>query len=341
MTVVGGRTFWLGLLVLVVAWGLSLGMLARAEDPEHPAAGEAEAHGAAVAQGHAEAEHDAEAAGAHGDPQAAEASGAHAGEHAEEHGAHFHIPSLLDLIVKLTPEGSEGTFGKYVKLFQPTIFGLILAIIIAIITQAATRSMTYIPGKLQNVVELVIGGLADFVGGVVGERGRHLVPFLGTLFLYIWLMNLMGLIPFMMSPTSHYRMTVALAIAVFLYVQWTGIRQNGLGRFLYHLAGEPKDAIGWSLVVLMLPLHVIGELARPLSLSLRLFGNIFGEDTLIAVFATLGVIAISFLHLPIGLPFQIPFVFLALLTGTIQALVFALLSTIYFALALPHEHEEH
>ena len=98
--------------------------------------------------------------------------------------------------------------------------------------------------------------------------------------------------------------------------------------------------IGWILVPLMFPLHVIGELAKPLSLSLRLFGNIFGEDSLIAVFATLGVLAISFLHIPIGVPFQVPFVFLALLTGTIQALVFTLLSTIYFALVLPHEFHE-
>ena len=128
--------------------------------------------------------------------------------------------------MQLHPDGRER-----LELFQPTIFGLILAIIFAIIMRTATRKMTLVPGKLQNVIELVVGGLYDFLAAIVGERGKHLVPFLGTLFLYIWLMNFMGLIPFMMSPTSHFRMTVALAISVFLYVQWTGVRQNGPARF--------------------------------------------------------------------------------------------------------------
>jgi len=85
---------------------------------------------------------------------------------------------------------------------------------------------------------------------------------------------------------------------------------------------------------------VIGELARPLSLSLRLFGNMMGEETLIAVFIGLGITVLSFTHLPIGVPLQVPFMFLALLTTLIQALVFTLLSTIYFALVLPHSHQE-
>jgi F-type H+-transporting ATPase subunit a len=124
-------------------------------------------------------------------------------------------------------------------------------------------------------------------------------------------------------------------------VQWTGIRRNGILGYFHHMAGEPRDALGWGLSPLMFPLHLIGELSRPLSLSLRLFGNIFGEETLIAVFVGLGVTALAFTHLPVGLPLHVPFIFLALLTSTIQALVFTLLSTIYFGLMLPHrEHDE-
>ena len=86
-------------------------------------------------------------------------------------------------------------------------------------------------------------------------------------------------------------------------------------------------------------MHIIGELAKPFSLSLRLFGNITGEDTLIAVFIMLGISVMAFS--PVGLPLQIPFYFLGLLLSTIQALVFALLSTIYILLMLPHEEHEH
>lgn len=116
-------------------------------------------------------------------------------------------------------------------------------------------------------------------------------------------------------------------------------RHKGLGNcgYLRHMAGDPRDVVTWLLVPINIPIHIIEELAKPMSLSLRLFGNITGEDVLITVFVGLGVSALSFLHLPIGIPFQLPFIFLALLTGTIQALVFTLLSTIYFSLMLPHE----
>ena len=145
----------------------------------------------------------------------------------------------------------------------------------------------------------------------------------------------------MKSPSSSLNTTVALAICVFLYVQFTGIKNLGIIGYLNHLAGNPRDFITWALVPINLPIHIIGELAKPMSLSLRLFGNITGEDILIAVFVSLGVMALSFLNLPVGLPLQVPFIFLALLTGTIQALVFTLLSTIYFLLMFPHEEEKH
>jgi len=101
------------------------------------------------------------------------------------------------------------------------------------------------------------------------------------------------------------------------------------------MAGSPGDVVTWCMVPLMFPLHVIGELAKPLSLSLRLFGNITGEDVLIAVFVGLGVSILSFS--PVGIPLQLPFYFLGLILSTVQALVFALLSTIYILLMLPHE----
>jgi F-type H+-transporting ATPase subunit a len=179
--------------------------------------------------------------------------------------------------------------------------------------------------------------LDNFVCGILGPQGRKFTPFLGTLFIYILSMNFLGLVPGMKSPTANLNQTLALALCVFFYVQYTGIRSLGLKGYLHHMAGSPRDVVTWLLVPLNIPIHIIEELAKPMSLSLRLFGNITGEDVLIAVFVGLGVSALSFLHLPVGIPFEIPFIFLALLTGTIQALVFTLLSTIYFSMMLPHE----
>jgi F-type H+-transporting ATPase subunit a len=90
----------------------------------------------------------------------------------------------------------------------------------------------------------------------------------------------------------------------------------------------------------MLPLHLIEEVAKPVSLSLRLFGNIMGEDVLLGIFTVLGVGLLAFMKLPLGIPLHLPFIFLAMLMSTIQALVFTLLATIYFSQMLPHEDEE-
>ena len=115
----------------------------------------------------------------------------------------------------------------------------------------------------------------------------------------------------------------------------------GLVGYFDHMAGSPRTVIGWAMVPLMLPIHLMGELAKPISLACRLFGNIFGEDMLLVAFVTLGITTLSFSHLPIGLPLQLPFLLLALLTSTLQALVFTVLSTIYFLLMLPHEEHGH
>ena len=171
---------------------------------------------------------------------------------------------------------------------------------------------------------------------IIGPDGRRHTPFIGTLFLYIWLMNLSVLIPGLKSSTSSLNTTVGLALVVFGYVQWTGLRANGLIKYLDHLAGSPRDVVGWLLVPLMLPIHVLGELIKPLSLSLRLGFNVFAEDVLLAVLVGLGISAGVALHLPIGLPLQALVVPLVLIFSTVQALVFSLLSTVYIALMSPH-----
>jgi F-type H+-transporting ATPase subunit a len=145
----------------------------------------------------------------------------------------------------------------------------------------------------------------------------------------------------MHSSTSAFNTTFALGLCTFFYVQGVGIKENGILGYFFHMAGSPRSGLEWCFVPLLFPLHLLGEFIKPVSLSLRLFGNIFGEDILIATMLLLGVGLMALLKVGfVGIPLQVPFVFLAMLTSTIQALVFTLLSTIYIALMLPHEHEE-
>lgn len=249
-------------------------------------------------------------------------------------------PELPNFVTLLYQKYSEKAFVQFLHTWENLVFSLLVVTFLGTIAYLASRKSRLIPEGLQNFVEYCVESLDNFVCGVLGPRGRRFTPFLGTLFIYILCMNFFGLIPGMKSPSSSINTTVALAICVFLYVQYTGIKSFGLLGYISHLAGEPKDLVGWIMVPLNLPIHILEELIKPLSLSVRLFGNIFGEDILIAVFVGLGVASLSFLHLPLGIPFQTPFIFLALLFSIIQAFIFTILSTIYFSLMMPHEKPE-
>jgi F-type H+-transporting ATPase subunit a len=253
-------------------------------------------------------------------------------------GEQHELPNFLTVVIEFLAGTSAADF---LHRWENVIFSLIIIGVLVLVARAASRNPKMVPGGLQNVVELVVETLENFIVGVIGPRGRKFVPFLGTLFLYIYFMNISGLVPLMKSPSASINTTVALALCVFLYVQYTGIRENGIIGYVDHLMGQPRNLMQWAFVPLMLPIHIIGEFAKPMSLSLRLFGNVTGEDILIFIFVSLGVTVMSFTHAPIGLPLQLPFIFLALLTSFIQALVFTLLSTIYFAMMLPHEAEHH
>lgn len=268
---------------------------------------------------------------------AADTAAAHGGEHAAGHGGAPELPNILHMLYLAFGEAFKSWY-----LWENIIFGfLVLLFFCFVAMRIYSKRDLRRPGRLQNVAEMAVEGLDNFFHSILGHHARRYTPFLGTLFLYILCMNIMGLVPFLKSPTSSMNITLSLALIVFFYVQFEGIRRLGPIKYVHHLMGEPRDAMGWILMPLNLPIHILGELAKPISLSLRLFGNITGEDVLIAAFTGLGIAVLAFVHSPVGVPLQLPFYFLAILTSTIQALVFTLLASVYFAMMMPHEEGEH
>jgi F-type H+-transporting ATPase subunit a len=250
------------------------------------------------------------------------------------------FPNVLGVII----EANHGrSWADWLHRVEPIAFSLLTAMILGLIAYAGSRRRDLIPGRFQTAVEMVVSGLHDFVVGILGPKyGPRFLPFLGSLFLYILAMNWSGFVPGYHAATANINVTAGLALATFLYVQYTGMKELGVLGWVDHMAGSPRSALEWGLVPLMLPIHIIGELAKPLSLACRLFGNIFGEDMLLVGFASLGIMAMSFIpNTPVGLPLQLPFLFFALLTSTLQALVFTVLSSVYLLLMLPHDDHGH
>jgi len=308
---------------------------AQTSDADHAAANDDGTHAVHLDTPTVHGE-DAHAVEGHGDGEG------HGEEHGGGHGGMPHLPNALTFIKKLTPDSVDAKLDA----FLDPIFSLLMATLLAIMFISLSRRLdTRRPGRAQMAAELVLGGLYSLFRTIIGEDARRYTPYLGSLFIFIFCNNLLGMVPLGHSAMSSFaNTTFALGVLTFFYVQGIALKENGIGGYLHHLAGSPHTTLDWCLVPLFFPLHVIGELIKPISLSLRLFGNIFGEDTLVATMVLLGAgISFSLSHetwwVP-GLPLQFPFYFLGLLSSTIQALVFTLLSTVYIALWLPHGHHD-
>ena len=254
-------------------------------------------------------------------------------EAAAEHAEGLGIPEIPNLLTMAARFFGEGPIAHVLHAWQDVIFAWLMIAGLTLLCWAATRNVSLIPQGLQNFVELLVEALESFCVGILGPQyGRHFTPFIGTLFLYILTMNLSAMVPGLKSPTANINTTAGLALCVFLYVQYTGLRLLGLKGYLHHMVGSPDSAASWVVGILIIfPVHFMGEFIKPMSLSLRLFGNITGEDALLASFVQMGLG---------GLPLQLFARGLALIFSTIQALVFATLAAIYLALILPHESHE-
>ncbi len=193
--------------------------------------------------------------------------------------------------------------------------------LLALLSFLATRRLDIYPGKLQNVMEVVIGGIDDFLTSTMGHEGRKFFPLIATLALYILTSNLLGILPGFESPTSNLNTTASMAIPVFCITHIIGVRVHGF-KYLKQFTGPI-----WWLTPLMLPIELIGHFARVLSLSMRLFGNIKGEDIVLAVVLML---------VPALVP--LPVFVLMIFTSFIQTIVFMLLTMMYIAGAMAEAH---
>ena len=213
---------------------------------------------------------------------------------------------------------------------------------------AASRNLQMVPRGLQNFMEMVLEQFFTLLDDMIGVGGRRYLPLIATLGLFILVSNLMGLLPGLMAPTSNLNTTAACALIVFFTYHWIGMRKRGVGQYLRHLCGP----VLW-LAPLMFIVEIFSHLARPLSLSLRLFGNMTGGHILLAVIfsLTLGMAGwVATGSLPgilIGLPgsalliafttgFLMP---LKMLVAFLQAFIFCMLSMLYIAGAI--EEVEH
>ncbi len=250
----------------------------------------------------------------------------------ESHITNSEFPNIITLLAGKF--ANTAYLSHYLYLWENVIFSLIIVGIISLIAYLGYRKAGTIPGRIQSAIEITAGGLNDFVCGILGAEGRNYTPFIGTLFIYITFMNLFGLIPFMKSPTSSWSTTLALALCVFCYVQYVAFKELGILGYLDHMLGRPRGILAFSLFIplMMFILHVVSELVRPISLSLRLRSNIWGDDMLLSVLANKFGIA--------GVPLLVFSMLLAIVASVVQAVVFSLLTTIYCALVLPEKEEK-
>ncbi len=203
------------------------------------------------------------------------------------------------------------------------LFVAILLILYSLISRKNPEENDILPNPrptLYNFIELIVEFNRNLVHYIAGREGDKYTPFVAAVFIYILAMNLLGLIPGFIPPTSNINVNAGAAFFVFLYYNYTGFRAHGIS-YLKHFLGPIK---------LMAPMFLLIELVshvfRPVTLSIRLFGNMFSDHMVLEIFQHL---------IPVGVPAI--FLFMALIVAFVQAFVFAMLTAIYIGLAIAHE----
>jgi F-type H+-transporting ATPase subunit a len=229
-----------------------------------------------------------------------------------------HLPGLGNTILKLLHQAPEPR--PWYNFMVMEI--LVMLIIILLFAFLRTRLSMDRPGKLQQTFELINDFVHQESEDAVGHGGSKYMPFFGTLFIFILFCNLIGIIPGFESPTIAPSVPAGCALAVFCYYNLMGFREQGVGKYLAHFAGPMPF-----LAPLMVPIELISHMARPLSLTVRLYANMYAGEQVTLVFLTLTY-------------FAVPAVFMGLhvFVSLLQAYIFMLLTMMYVSGAVSHEH---
>jgi len=202
------------------------------------------------------------------------------------------------------------------------IYMWISMILLIVFGWLAGKNVQLVPRQLQNVFEVLVSGLEEFMVEMTGEEGRWLFPLCATLFLFILISNLMGLVPGFYPATASINTTLGCALVAVPFSWMVGIRYHG-PKYIKHFLGPV-----WWMAPFMLIIEIIGHLARILSLSFRLFGNITGHELVVTILLVLAGLFLA----------PLPIMALGIFISLLQAFVFFLLSVMYFAEAIEESH---
>jgi F-type H+-transporting ATPase subunit a len=212
--------------------------------------------------------------------------------------------------------------GHFAHSYPYIVYTWVVMIILIVLGFLASKGASLVPTKVQNVMEIIVSALEEFTIDITGEEGRWLFPLLATVFLYIFTCNIIGLIPGFYPPTASLNTTLSCALVVVIFTHVIGIKYHGV-KYIKHFLGPV-----WWMVPLIFPIELIGHLARILSLSFRLMGNMMGHELVAGILFALA-----------GLFFApLPIMALGIFVALVQAFVFYLLSVMYFTGAIEHAH---
>lgn len=195
----------------------------------------------------------------------------------------------------------------------------VLIALFALVAWLSTRRLRLDPGPWQTAVEGVVATIDEAIAALLPDRPEALLPFVGTLWLFIGVANLSGIVPGVSAPTGDLSTTAALAVLVFVSTHWFGIRAEGLGEYLSHYL-RPNPV--------MLPFHVVSEISRTVALAVRLFGNVMSLET-----AALLVLLVA------GLIAPVPVLMLHVVEAVVQAYIFGMLALVYISGGLHSQRE--
>ena len=244
--------------------------------------------------------------------------------------AEQHSPLEQFSIERLAPIHIGGVDASFTN---SSLWMVIAGVLVTLLMTAAMSNRALVPGRWQSIAELSYEFIANMLRENAGEAGRKYFPFIFTLFMFILACNLLGMVPYSFTPTSHIIVTFALAIVMFIGVTFIGFARHGLHFFSFFV---PKGVPVFLMPLLVL-IEVISYLIRPISLSVRLFANMLAGHTMLKVFAGF-VIALGVIGGWAPLAFVVALTGLEILIAFLQAYVFAILTCLYLNDALHLHH---